>query len=180
MYTDDTNQSDLESEIEPVNEDGERDQVTAKLDKLRDKLNTCETEKSEYLLGWQRERADFANWKKDVSIKNQEEKKFMIARVIEDLLPVLDSMEKAKSWSADLGFVQTQMEQVLSAHGLARYGDKGEMFDPNLHEAVGEALVERREDSDKVIEIVSPGYKLGDKVIKAAQVKVGIFSQSTN
>jgi molecular chaperone GrpE len=161
-----------------VDEGGEA--VTGKLDILRDKLKTCETEKSEYLLGWQRERADFANWKKETSAKIIEERKYLIGRVIEDLIPVLDSMEKAKSWSADLGFVQTQMEQVLAAHGLARYGDKGEKFDPSLHEGVGEIDVERREDDHKILEIVSPGYRLGDKVIKAAQVKIGNFKQSTN
>lgn len=162
---------DIETEAE--------DNATGKLASLKEKLKVCETEKSEYLMGWQRERADFANWKKEANLRIQEDRKFMIGRVIEDLLPVLDSLEKAKSWSADLGFVGTQMEQVLAAHGLARYGDKGEKFDPALHETVGEIAVDKEEDDHKILEIESPGYKLGDRIIKAAKVKIGNYKNNS-
>lgn len=152
------------------------------LKKLREKLKACEKEKKEYLDGWQRMRADFANVKKDEETRRGEMIKFAAEGLVEDLIPVLDSYAMAFSnkeawekvdanWRKGVEYIYAQMYSVLESRGLTEIGKVGEKVDPRIHIAIEETPALSEKDIDTVSEVVQKGYRLHSKVIRPAKVK---------
>lgn len=148
---------------------------------LKKKLKECEKFKQEYLAGWQRARADFLNYKKD---EEQRIKRFLELEregFILELLPLLDSFEKAKKELPEnlkdndyiKGFLQIyqQFWDFLKKEGVERIESLGKKFNPNFHEAVGEVKEESKEPSI-IVEEIQAGYKLKEKLLRPAKVKV--------
>ena len=151
--------------------------------KLREKNKTCEAEKKEYLDGWQRMRADFANARKDEEARRGELIKFASEGLVEDLLPVLDSFSSAfankeawesvdQNWRKGVEYIYAQFYSVLESRGLTSIGSVGEKFDPRIHTAIEEAAAGTEEQGGTVAEIVHKGYRFHSKVIRPASVKV--------
>lgn len=97
------------------------------------------------------------------------------ASVVETLIPVLDEIELARQHGDLTGTFATiagKLEQILAdKFGLERFGEVGEVFDPTLHEAL--MATESAEVTEPSIALVlQPGYKLGDRVVRAARVQV--------
>lgn len=160
------------------------------LKKLREKLRTCEAEKKEYLDGWQRMRADFANARKEEDARRGELIKFASEGLVEDLLPILDSFSMAFSnteawekvdanWRKGVEYIYTQFLSVLEARGLTEIGISGERVDPRLHIAVEIMSTEEENREDTVVEVVQKGYRLHSKVIRPARVKVFGHTEGT-
>lgn len=124
--------------------------------------------KSKYL----RALADYQNLEKRVGGERQEIVKYAAGRVIHDLLAILDTLEKAEIHLKDPGLSLgvKNFRSVLEANGLKKIDVLGKKFDPLEMECI-EVVGESR--GDDVIEELRAGYKLGDKVIRVAQVKVG-------
>jgi molecular chaperone GrpE len=152
------------------------------LKKLRDKLRGCEAEKKEYLDGWQRMRADFANARKEEETRRGEMIKFASEGLVEDLLPVLDSFSMAfsnkeawekvdENWRKGVEYIYAQMLSVLESRGLTEIGKVGEQADPRLHVAVEEVPATKSEESGRISEVIQKGYRLHSKVIRPAKVK---------
>ncbi|MEK7148662.1 MAG: nucleotide exchange factor GrpE [Patescibacteria group bacterium] len=152
------------------------------LKKLREKLKTCEKEKKEYLDGWQRMRADFANVKKDEETRRGEMIKFAAEGLVDDLIPVLDSFTMAfankeawekvdANWRKGVEYIYAQMYSVLESRGLTEIGKVGEQVDPRTHVAIEEVLATKDEEIGTVSEIIQKGYRLHSKVIRPAKVK---------
>lgn len=150
--------------------------------KLREKLKTCEKEKKEYLDGWQRMRADFANIKKDEDTRRGEMIKFAAEGLVDDLIPVLDSFSMAFSnkeawekvdanWRKGVEYIYAQMYAVLESRGLTEIGKVGEQTDPRLHVAIEEIPAPSEKEANTVSEVVQKGYRLHSKVIRPAKVK---------
>ncbi len=128
----------------------------------------------------QRERADAVNMRRRVEEEKAGASSFYIVRIVRELLPAVDSLERAlihtpkdlkdHDYVKGVQSVVKQFEQVFKQMGVERIKTVGEKFDPHLHEAVhmeeGEGKVE------VVCEELQPGYKLGDEVIRHAMVKV--------
>ena len=128
----------------------------------------------------QRERADAMNVRRRAEEDKIKMAGFFKAKVIRDLLPALDNLERAlKHVPKDLADhdyvkgvknVARQFEQNLESLGVEKIKTVGEEFDPDLHEAI------HMEEGDGNVEVVceelQPGYKLGDEVIRHAVVKV--------
>ncbi len=91
--------------------------------------------------------------------------------VVLDYLPILDNLERASSSIEDEGlkFVIKQFNNVLKNQGLISIGEVGEDFDPHKHECI--VVIDGQEN--KIVEVLEKGFQLGEKVIKAAKVKVG-------
>jgi molecular chaperone GrpE len=128
----------------------------------------------DYLNDLKRLQADFDNYRKRMMRQQAEVSARAGARIIERLLPVLDSFERALEHAPDdEGLVQVQKELMtaLQAEGLSLIDALGNRFDPHFHEAV-----ESREDPDvtepTVEEVYRSGYTLGSKVIRPAMVVV--------
>ena len=153
------------------------------LKKLREKLKVCEKEKKEYLDGWQRMRADFANARKEEETRRGEMIKFAAEGLVDDLLPVLDSFSMAflnkeawekvdANWRKGVEYIYAQMYSVLESRGLTEIGKVGEQIDPRLYVAVEEIPATEPSQANTVAEVVQKGYRLHSKVIRPAKVKV--------
>lgn len=97
------------------------------------------------------------------------------AGVVEALIPVLDEIELARQHgdlTGTFGTTATKLETLLAdKFGLERFGEAGEAFDPQLHEAL--MAVESSEVTEPTVAMVlQPGYRLGEKVVRAARVQV--------
>ena len=159
-----------------------------KKEKVKDKrereVEKWKAKAEEYLLGWKRVKADFANYKKKEGERRGEIIQFANEELILELLPVLDNFESAyrelpkdkqnDSWAKGIGYIKDQLRGVLREMGVEEILAEGEAFDPELHEAVEKVKDKKGKDKGiSVVEIVRKGYKLGDKVIRVARVKVG-------
>ncbi len=132
--------------------------------KLREKLKNAESKAKEYLDGWQRAQADFANLRKRDEEEKREFMKFAKASLVEELLPVLDSFNIALSGGhKDLEPLFLQMMSVLKSSGLEELDPVGLAFSP--------------EEDQKVLEVLQKGYKFAGKVIRPAKVRVGEFGE---
>jgi molecular chaperone GrpE len=143
-----------------------------------DILAKCQKEKEEYLAGWQRERADFLNYKKEEMERIAEILKYASEELILKILPILDNFEEAEKaippneknkFLEGVLQIKQQLKELLEKQGIEEIKVLGEAFDPNLHEAIG--VIEGK-DSGKIIEEVKKGYKLNGKVLRPAQVKI--------
>ncbi len=145
----------------------EEEQSPAAVKKLREKLNQAVKEKQEYLDGWQRTRADFVNFKKEEAAMLGEKEARIKAEFVENILPALDSFEMAQKHnpSDELKMVEKQLMDSLKKMGVEKFGDKGDAYDHYKHEAIAQ-----QGNGDTIVEVQRSGYKVGDKVIRPAQV----------
>ena len=155
-----------DSEEEFITED-EAEEGPGLIKKLRDRLKKAIEEKQEYLEGWQRSRADFANYKREEAGIHSDKEDRIKSDLIEELLPALDALELSikHSPSKELEIVQKQFLDSLKKLGVEKFGEVGEDFDPHKHEA----LAQKGEDH-KIISIERSGYKSKNKIIRPAQV----------
>jgi len=170
-------------------EDKEKIEGEKELEELKKKLEEYQKQKEEYLAGWQRERADFLNYKKE----EMERIKCFLAYAGEEfvskILPILDNFEVVeKKLSEDLkkdesvkGVLQIkkQILDFLKAQGVEEVKSVGEKFDPNFHEIIGEvspseasAKEDEIKESGIIIEEVQKGYKINGELLRPAKVKV--------
>lgn len=161
----------------------EEENPSIMLKKLREKLRICEAEKKEYLNGWQRMRADFANARKEEEMRRGELIKFASEGLVEDLLPILDSFSMAfgnkevwekvdANWRKGVEYIYSQFLSVLESRGLTEIGIPGERVDPRLHVAIEVIPTEEESREDTIAEVVQKGYRLHSKVIRPTRVKV--------
>jgi molecular chaperone GrpE len=153
----------------------------ASLEALQKDLEAARAQAAEYLDGWQRARAEFANYKRRVEKEQAEAYQHAAARIIARYLDVLDDFERAlkdqptegeaAAWAEGIALIFRKLQNTLDAEGVARIEAEGQPFDPALHEAV------THEDSDDhdaghIIEVLRQGYRLGERVIRPALVRV--------
>ncbi len=137
--------------------------------------------KEEYLANWQRERADFLNYKKEELLRMGEIVSYASTDLILKIIPILDNFElaeknissKVKNNEEIKGLLQikNQLEDFLKKQGVEEIESVGKKFDINLHEAVEELEVNGKEPG-VVLEEVKKGYTMQGRVIRIAKVKV--------
>lgn len=132
-----------------------------------------------------RQAAEFENFKKRSLQETTARIKYAATNLVKDLLPGLDNLERALEHAENSGeenaelkqfiegveMVQNQFYEALRKNHVERYFPQGEPFDPNLHEAVGMVPTEEVEP-DHVANVMQAGYKLHDRVLRAAMVQV--------
>ena len=149
---------------------------------LEAELEQSKAQAAENLDGWQRSRAEFANYKRRVDAERTELVASAGAEALKRVLPAVDDFERALQtlpadlkdhpWISGVLLVQRKLNSALEQSGVTPIAVKpGDDFDPNLHEAV------THEDSDQVaseqiIGEVQRGYKLGDRVLRPTMVRV--------
>jgi len=145
---------------------------------LKKQLEENQAQAAEYKDGWQRAVADFQNYRKRVERENSGVYQNALAEIIKSYLPILDDLERAlQSRPADLAWVEgieliyRKLQAILEAEGVKRIEAEGNVFDPNLHEAISQEPAEGQE-SGRVIAVVQNGYMLGERVIRPAMVRV--------
>jgi len=165
-------------EVELVpDEEGAMPDLQVKIKRLKAERLVCDKERKEYLDGWQRAKADLINYKKDEQRRFEELARYATDDLLQDLIGVLDNFDLALGTQlppeAEKGIVliRGQLESILRKNGVeAMEGGAGDPFNPELHEAIGEE--ESAAPAGAVARVLQRGYRLRDRVIRPARVKV--------
>ena len=122
-------------------------------------------------LKWKRALADYANLEKRINKEKEVFVKFSNAQLLENLLPILDDLERAGQHLKDQGLslAISKFKEVLEKENLEEIKAQGEEFNPELMEAV--EIV--KGPKNRVVEVVNKGYLLNNRVLRIAKVKVG-------
>lgn len=150
-------------------------------DQLAQKLQQSETQAKDFFDGWQRERADFANYKRRIERDQQMSQQNMTVNVVKKYLAVQDDLERALknrpiegsdgAWANGIELILRKLQNILDAEGVKRIPAESEEFNPSRHEAI--SYEESPDHSGgQIIEVVQQGYTLGDRVIRPAMVRV--------
>jgi len=122
----------------------------------------------------QRVSAEYANYRKRVDRDRVAVREQALANVLVALLPVLDDIGRAQEHGELVGGfekVAQSLESIVTKLGLVAFGNEGEPFDPNVHEAV--SLIQSAGVTEPTcIQILQPGYKVGDRIVRPARVIV--------
>ncbi len=156
--------------------------------KLREKLKKSEAEKQEYLTGWQRAKADMVNARKRDEAERAEFTKYANERLIDGLIPVLESFELAmgnkeawgkvdKNWRIGVEYIYSQLKKALSDSGLEEIDPIGKAFDHNRDEAAEYVPVDKESDHHKIIAVIQKGYSLNGRPMRPPKVKVGEYKK---
>ena len=144
------------------------------LDNLRQKVD-------DFSDGWQRERAEFANYRKRTARDQDMQKQNNKVEVIKKYLAVHDDFERAlkavpadssqEPWFEGLKLIDQKLKNILDGEGVKPIPAENNAFNPELHEAISH---EENNDfeSGQIIEVVQQGYTIGDRVIRPALVRV--------
>ena len=170
--------SEAQEEAEAKEETGEE---LEDVEALRQALKEERAKAAEFLEGWQRARAEFANYKKRHEQERQELFKRANTTLISRLLPIFDDFERAfqtlprnllsLTWIDGVALIYRRLQAILDGEGLTPMETEGQSFDPLVHEAVTyEESAEHQEG--QIIGEVQRGYKLGDRVLRPALVRV--------
>jgi molecular chaperone GrpE len=159
---------------------------TAELIATRSELKRVEAENAELRDRFARRQADFENYRKRVDRERSETYNRVVADVAAKLLPVSDNLKRAleaessveaaesdefRHFLSGVDLIWKQLNGVLEALGVKPIPAVGEQFDPHVHEAVVTEATDEYEP-DTVIQEIVAGYRLGDKLIRPALVKV--------
>jgi len=172
-----------DDEIVESNEDGTELSSTDQVKKLREKIKVLSKEKQEYLDGWQRSRADYANVLKTADEDKKRLRSIIEANFVEDLIPTVDSFALAMNnkeawekvdanWRMGVEYIYSGLMNTLKEKGFTAFGVVGEKFDPTLHEAVSETPTDDASLENTIATVMQQGYKLGDNILRAARVSV--------
>jgi len=174
-------------EVEYEVEEKEKEITFAKAkEKLKEKLKAYQKEKEQYLAGWQRERADFINYKRGEEERFMEFGILQKGKIILEFLAILESLEKAEGalkkislhglekenafqhWLKGVFEIKNQIKGILKIEKVEEIATNCK-FDPRLHEVV--EMVEGQDN--QIIEVVQKGYLLCGKLLCPAKVKIG-------
>lgn len=159
----------IEQEVDEIEEEIQEDIEEVPREQLEEEVEELESSLKKVM-------ADFDNYRK----RMMKEKKRIIERATEDLmvdlLEVLDDFERALEEESEMEregieIVYKKFSQALEEHGLEEIDAEGEKFDPRYHECVM-SVEDEENEPDEIVEQFQKGYKLNDKVIRPARVKV--------
>ncbi len=159
-------------------EEGNREMI-----EIKEVLEKCQKEREEYLNGWKRERADFLNYKKEEMARIKEAVEREKENIILQILSVLDDFETAEEemmkreglknneWAKGILKIRDRIKNFLNSLGVEEIETREKEFNPYFHEAV-EMVKKEGVKPETIVEEVRKGYKIKDKVIRPAKVKV--------
>lgn len=131
---------------------------------------------AEYLNDLKRVNAEYANYR----IRTDREKAALTesttAHVLKGFLPILDDLDRAEKHGdvtegTPLASMVQKLRALVAKAGMTAFGEKGEPFDPNLHEAIAQ-LPGAPEHADEIADVVEVGYRIGDRLVRPAKVAV--------
>lgn len=148
---------------------------------LEQQRDEARQQAKEYFDGWQRERADFQNYKRRIERDQTQILDNTTGRIVKKYLVILDDLERAlksrpiegqgAAWADGIELIVRKLQNILDQEGVKRIPAEEQLFDPNLHEAIThEDHPERK--SGEIIEVVQQGYTIGERVLRPALVRV--------
>jgi molecular chaperone GrpE len=148
---------------------------------LEKELEQSRQQATQNLEGWQRERAEFSNYKRRIEREQAQMAQNITAEVIRKYLVILDDLERAlkarptegegAAWAQGIELIYRKLVNILEAEGVLRIQAETEMFNPNIHEAISHEESPDHESGD-IIEVVQQGYRIGERIIRPALVRV--------
>jgi molecular chaperone GrpE len=172
-----------EDQLEDAGEQSAQETAEEKdeLETLRAELEQARAQAAEYLDGWQRARAEFANYKKRMDAEREQLRRTSNETLLLKLLPVVDDFERAfeslpddeteASWAEGFTIILRKLQTVLESERVTPIEAEGQPFDPQWHEAVMQEETTDHPDG-YVIEEMQRGYRLGERVLRPSRVKV--------
>ena len=181
----DENQDEIHLESEVEGEEAEHNPA-AVIKRLRDKLKQSQKERQEFLETSQRLKADYVNLKKEEEKRRGEIGQFAKMGLLLELLDLADSFELAfankeawekvdANWRTGIEYIYQKLIDIFKQNGLESVSPLGEVFNPEWHHSVGGLDTTKPEEDNKVLQVVSRGYRLGERLLRPAKVKVGAF-----
>lgn len=178
----------ISSEADDVIIEEEFDNPAEAIKKLREKLKNCEVEKSDYLAGWQRTKADSINARKEEEERRRDIIKFSEKALVLELINLADSFDRLradrenwekieKNWRQGVEHLRAQLASIMKSRGVEAIESLGKIFSPKENESIGEVDVDREEKEGIVMEEMRKGYKMHGMMIRPSLVKVGKFSK---
>jgi molecular chaperone GrpE len=139
------------------------------------------SERDNFLDLLQRTRADFENYQKQATRRQEQERPYIHSNLLKELLPVLDNLERATVAAQQAGekgplvqgvaMVLSQLSSFLRSHNVERIPAEGQPFDPNRHQAVAQVPAAGK-SANTVVDVLEQGYMLNDRVLRPARVTV--------
>lgn len=171
----------MTEEVNP-NENGTAETTEiSELEALQKELEAAKAKAVENLDGWQRTQAEFQNYKRRVERDRIDFQNSVTGKIIARYLDVQDDFDRAlkhqptegdlAQWAQGIGSIYRKFQNVLEAEGVTRIEAEGQTFDPSVHEAVVHEASDVHE-SGQIIEVLRHGYKIGERVLRPALVKV--------
>jgi len=148
--------------------------VTAQAVKGGKQAADIEAQLAERTADVQRLQAEYANYRKRVDRDRAAVREQAVAAALAGLLPVLDAIDQAREHgelSGGFKSVADSLQAALGRLGLVTYGEKGDPFDPKIHEALTHSYSSDVVE-DTCVEILQPGYKVGERILRPARVAV--------
>jgi len=153
----------------------------AEFSDLQSKIEQAEQKSKEYFDGWQRERADFNNYRRRIERENSMLQQNLTGQVLKKYLVVVDDLARAlkarpthgegAAWSEGVELISRKMNMILEAEGVKAIPSDNGMFDPSLHEAISHEDSPDHQ-SGQIIEVVQQGYFIGERILRPALVRV--------
>jgi len=172
-----------EVELEEIEENS-----AIKIKELKEKLKKCETEKQDYLIGWQRAKADYVNARKEEEQRRENLISYNTENILRELLTLADAFEQAfkndgfknleDRYKKGIEAIHGQLARILEYHKIKSYDCLGEIFDPAKHEAISAENTTETEKDNIVLEEFQKGYIINNKILRPAKVKVGIYKNN--
>lgn len=169
---------DLEHELPPSNDSGENETGSSATSTTQSDIQKLQAERDSLVDRLARMQAEFENARRRTQKEQQDFRDYASSDTIKSLLPVLDSFERALQTRSDAAefrngveLIYKQLQSTLEKLSLQPIKAKGEQFNPHLHEAI--EMVDTDEVPDhEVIEELQRGYKLKDRLLRPAMVRV--------
>lgn len=155
-----------------------------KIKKLREELKAVQVERTDYLTNWQKERADFINYKKGEDERKKQTLEFVREQFTEELLPVLDAYDMAfankeawekveKNWRMGVEYIHQQLIKVLADNGVSEIAPvEGDTPDATAHDLIDTIETKDAAKDHTVAQVLQKGYRMKERVIRPARVKV--------
>jgi molecular chaperone GrpE len=172
-----------DEEQETLKEEIPQEQAPSQLETLQKELDACQ---DKYL----RLLAESENSRKRMQKERHELTQYAVENVLVEFLHPLDNFQNAlkfaesmsdevKNWAIGFEMILAQLKHVLSSHGVEEYSSIGQPFDPHLHEAV-EMISSSEHQPGMIVEETLKGYRVGDRPIRVAKVKVSKAPEQTS
>ena len=155
--------------------------------KSTEELNKVRAERDNLLDRMARLQAEFDNARKRAARENAEYRDYAVADAVRGLLPVVDTLNLAlknadanpQEFKKGVELIQKQLQEALQKIGVQRVPAQGQVFDPRVHEAI--EMVESNDVEDNhVLEELQPGYKIKERLLRPAMVRVARNNKSMN
>jgi len=163
---------------------GETEMVTIPLKDYADqleKIDDLQNKADQFSDGWQRERAEFSNYRKRIERDEEVNRQASRIEILRKYLDIHDDIDLAvknmpdhvhdDAWSNGILLIQQKLANLLASQGLEPITSENGEFNPDIHEAISLEEIPDVE-SGKIIEIVQQGYKIGDRVVRPSRVRV--------